>query len=143
MASTTYDSFTYDHATDAVELSTDTFYVMLVSGYTPNSTTHTRRSDVTGEITGTGYTAGGQALAGITFTLDTTTHKTIVKSTNPSWPTSTIAATGSVVYKRRGGLATADELVSFTDFGGTVTSTAAAFTITSFATAGFLTINKV
>jgi hypothetical protein len=143
MASTTYDSLTHDIITDVVEMSTDTFYVMLVNGYAPNFRTHARRSDVTGEVTGTGYTAGGQALAGLAFTLDTTNDKTVVTCTNPTWPTSTIAATGAVVYKHHGGVATADELVSYVDFGGTVSSTAAAFTITSFATNGFLSVNKV
>lgn len=143
MASTTYDSLTHDLATDAVELSTDTFHVLLVNGYVPNSTTHTKRSDVTGEVVGTGYTAGGQALAGLIFTLDNTTHKTTVTCTNPAWPGATISATGAVVCKWRGGAATADELVSYEDFGGTFTSTNAPFTIDTFATNGFLTLNKV
>lgn len=142
-ASTTFDSLTHDIITDAVQMSIDTFHVLLVNGYTPNAKTHARRSDVTGEVTGTGYTAGGQALAGLVFTLDTTTDKTVVTCTNPSWPGATIAATGAVVCKWRGGVATADELVSYVDFNGTVTSTNAAFTATTFATNGFLTANKV
>ena len=144
MPSATYDSLTSDFAAGNVVPATDTLYVMLVSGYTPNSRTHARRSDVTGEVTGTGYTAGGQALAGVTATLDNTTNdRTTLTATNPTWATATISATGAVVYKRRGGAASADNLVSYIDFGGTVSATAAAFTITSFATNGFLYINKV
>jgi hypothetical protein len=142
-SSTSFDSTTFDIATGALVLSIDTLYVMLVSGYTPNAKTHQKRSDVTGEITGTGYTAGGQALSGVTATKDTTNDDTLLTSTNPAWATSTLSATGAVVYKHRGGASSADELVSYVDFGGTVTSTAAAFTITSFATNGFHKISKV
>ena len=141
MASTSYDSLTHDVAAGNVVLSTDTLYVMLVSGYTPVKATHAHRSDVTGEVTGTGYAAGGQALSGVAATLNTGSNLTLLTATNPAWASSTISATGAVVYKHRGGASSADELVSYVDFGGTVTSTAAAFTITSFATNGFLSIN--
>lgn len=143
MASTSFDSTTFDVGSGNIVLSTDTFFVLLTSGYTPNAKTHLKRSDVTGEISGTGYTAGGVALSGVTATKDTTNDLTLLTATNPAWPTSTLSATGAVVYKHRGGLASADELVSYIDFGGTVTSTAATFTITSFATAGFLKLSKV
>lgn len=141
-ASTTFDSLTSDVATGAVILSTDTLYVMLVNGYTPNTRTHAKRSDVTGEVTSTGYTAGGAALAGVTATLDNTTNdRTTMTATNPSWSGVTLTATGAVVYKHRGGAATADNLVSYVDFGGSVTATGATFTITSFSTNGFLYVN--
>lgn len=144
MASTSYDSLTDDVVLGNVILATDSLYVMLVSGYTPNARTHAKRSDVTNEITGTGYTTGGQALASVTATLDNTTNdRTTLTATNPAWPTSTLSATGAVVYKHRGGAASADNLVSYIDFGGTVTSTSATFTITSFASTGFLNVNKV
>lgn len=141
-ASTSFDSTTYDVATGAIVLASDTLYVLLVNGYIPNAVTHQKRSDVTGEVTGTGYTAGGQALAGVAATKDTTNHWTLMTATNPAWAGATIAATGAVVYKHRGGLATADELISYVDFGGTVTSTANPFTVTSFATAGFHKITR-
>lgn len=142
-SSTSFDSTTNDLATGTIVLTTDPLWVLLVSGYTPNAKTHAKRSDVTGEVTGTGYTAGGQALASVAATVDTTNDKTLLTATNPAWSSSTISATGAVVYKHRGGASSADNLVSYVDFGGTVTSTAAAFTITSFATTGFLAINKV
>lgn len=142
MSSTVYDSFTRDLASQAVNLGGGLLYVMLVNGYTPAVKTDAKRSDVTGEVTGTGYTAAGQALAGVAGALDTTNDKTVYTATNPSWANATITATGAVVYQKNGGLATADPLIAYIDFGGTVSSTNGPFTITSFATSGFLSLNK-
>lgn len=132
MASLTYDSFRYDQATGAIDLDTGTFGMMLVtSAYTPNKGTHAKRSDVTNEVTGTGYTSGGATLTSISVTNDTTNHWTKFTSASPSWATATITARGGVIYNKRGGAATADELVCYLDFGSDVSSTAATFTVTA------------
>ena len=141
--STAFDSTTLDIVSGNVVLATDTLYVMLVNGYTPLPKVHSKRSDVSGEVVGTGYTSGGQALSGVTPTENTTSDLTLLTATNPAWAASTITATGAVVYKHRGGAASADNLVCYVDFGGTVSSTAATFTITSFASSGFLAVSKV
>jgi hypothetical protein len=97
----------------------------------PNIDTHTKRSDVTNEVTGTGYTAGGVALTSASrspTTRPTTGPSSL--SANPSWATATITARGAVIYKSRGGAATADELVCYLDFGSDQTSTAGTFTVT-------------
>src|SRR5579884_1432814 len=131
MASVIYDSVTRDEANGAVNFGSDTFYAMLVtSTYTPNKGTHAKRSDVTNEVTGTGYTAGGTPIT-CTVALDTTNHKTTLTFAAVSWASSTITARGLVVYKHRGGLASADELVFYDDFGADVTSTAGTFSVAS------------
>jgi hypothetical protein len=131
MASLIFDSFAYDNATGAIDLDTDTFKIMLVtSTYSPNKKTHTKRSDVTNEVVGTGYTAGGVALTSVVVTNDTANDRTKFSSANPSWPTATITARGAVIYKSRGGAASADELVCYLDFGSDQTSTAGTFTVT-------------
>lgn len=132
MASLTYDSCLEDEARGNIDYDTDTFYAMLVgSGYTPNKGTHTKRSDITAEVSGTGYTAGGTAVTP-TITKDTVNHRLDVAFSNPSWPSSTISnAVGSVIYKRRGGAASADELVAFVEFSnGATSSTNATFSVT-------------
>jgi hypothetical protein len=49
-----------DLARNNIDFDTDTFKAMLVtSSYTPNKDTHDKRDDVTNEVAGTGYTAGG------------------------------------------------------------------------------------
>lgn len=129
MASTAYDSMCYDSMTGAIDFDTDSFKVMLVtSGYTEDKAAHSKRSSVTNEVTGTGYTAGGQAIAP-TVTKDTTNHRTTIVFPQVTWPTSTLTARKAVYYKSRGGASSADELIAVDDFGSDVTTTAGTFTL--------------
>ena len=131
MASLIYNSAIDDMAKGAIDFDTDTFKVMLVtSTYTANKDTHTKRSDVTNEVSGTGYTAGGVTSA-CTVTKDTANDKVTLSLAAVSWATSTITARGAVYYKSRGGASSADELVAYVDFGGDVSSTAATFSLGS------------
>ena len=130
MASLIYDSAVNDIATGLIDLDTDTFWVMLTtSTYTANKQTHAKRSDVTNEVSGTGYSAGGQAVT-VTVTPDTANDRVNVTFSTVTWPTSTITARYCVVYKRRGGLSSADNLVFLGDFGGNVSTTGGTFTLT-------------
>ena len=62
MASFGYNSMLRDTVTGAIDFDTDTFKVMLVgAGYT-ESRAHSKRSDVSSEVSGAGYTAGGAVL---------------------------------------------------------------------------------
>jgi hypothetical protein len=129
MASLIYNSAIDDMARGAIDFDTDTFKVMLVtSSYTANKDTHDKRDDVTNEVSGTGYTAGGVASA-CTVTKDTANDKVTLGFAAVSWATSTITARGAVYYKSRGGASSADELVAYVDFGGDVTSTGATFSL--------------
>lgn len=130
MASLIYNSSLEDLARGAIDYDTDTFYMMLVtSSYVPNKDTHTKRSDVTNEASGSGYSAGGQASA-VTITKDTGNDRVDVGFATVTWATASVTAAGAVIYKRRGGASSADELVAFLDFGGNVTSTAGDFVVT-------------
>jgi hypothetical protein len=129
MPSLIYNSFFEDLARGAIDLDTDTVWVMLTtSGYSENKDTHLKRSDVTNEVSGTGYTAGGQSVT-VTVTKDTVNDRLDVSLGSASWASSTITARKAVYYKRRGGAATADELIMVNDFGSDVSSTAATFTL--------------
>lgn len=129
MASLIYNSCLDDMARGAIDFDTDTFKVMLVtSSYTPNKDTHDRRDDVTNEVTGTGYTAGGVTSA-CTVTKDTANDKVTLSFAAVSWASSTITARAAVIYKSRGGAAGSDELVAYNDFGSNVSSTGATFSI--------------
>lgn len=130
MASIWYDSALLDIATGNIDLANDTFYVLLVtSSYTP-SKGHAKRSDISGEVTGTGYTAGGAASA-CALALDTVNHRLTATFDPVSWASSTLSGVvGAVVYKSRGGAASADELLGFVDDGGSFTSTNGTFTQT-------------
>jgi len=129
MATLIYNSFFEDLARGDIDLDTDTFKVLLTTlTYTENKDTHTKRSDVTNEVTGTGYTAGGNT-ATITITKDTANDRLDVTLGGTTWPTSTITARKAVYYKSRGGASSADELVAVIDNGSDVTSTGATFTL--------------
>lgn len=128
MASLIFDSYFDDADKGNIVPNTDTFYGMLVtSSYTPNKKTHTKRSDVTNEVTGTGYTAGGAASAA-TLTKDTTNDREDLAFADIVWTTATLTARAVVIYKHRGGASSADELVAYVDFGADVSSVAGTFT---------------
>ena len=114
----------------AIDLDTDTFKMILTtSAYTPNQDTHNFRDDVTNEVVGTGYTAGGATMAGVSVTNDTATNEVRISWTDPTWPSSTITARTAVIYKSRGGAASADELLAYCTEASDITSTAGTFTV--------------
>lgn len=127
-ASTIYDSFTDDLVNGNIAPASDTYFVMLVNGYSPNKGTDTKRSNVTNEATGAGYTSGGSASA-VTIAKNTGTNQETLTFAQVTWTiTGTLTATGCVIYKSRGGSSTLDNLVAYVDFGGSFTSTNATFT---------------
>ncbi len=130
MASLIYNSVLNDIARSNVDFDTDTFKTMLTtSAYTENKDTHAKRSDVTSEVVGTGYTAGGTTVAVTVAAIDTANDRQVITFASINWPTSTITARKAVTYKSRGGAASADELVFVNDFGADVISTSGTFTI--------------
>ena len=130
MADVIYNSFKRDLMTGAIDLDTDTIRVMLVTAtYAPDQDAHTKRSDITNEVTGTGYTAGGAAIANKTVTVDNTDNEGVFDGDDVTWATSTITARGAVLYKARGGASSADELLCYFDFTTDRVSTGGPFTI--------------
>lgn len=86
-------------ASKKINLTSDTFKVMLVSSsYTPNQDTHTTKSDVTGEMTGTGYTAGGVTLTGLTLTQSTSENKWTWDADDVTWTGLTGSFRYAVIY---------------------------------------------
>lgn len=113
----------------SIDLDTDTIKVALVtSSYTPDQDTHDNFDDVTNEVTGTGYTAGGATLASVTVTADNTDNEGVFDAADVTWSTSTITARGAVVYKSTGTAATSP-LIAYYDFGSDQISSNGDFTI--------------
>ena len=132
MANAIYNSFKRDIMNGSIDLDTDTIRLMLVtSTYVPNIDTHAKRSDITNEVVGVGYTAGGVTLANKTVTINTATDACVFTADAINIPNATITARGCVLYKSRGGVASADELIAYGDFGSDITSTNGTFTITA------------
>jgi len=123
MASHLQNTFIPDLALGNLIPGTHTFRMLLVtSSYTPNKD-HDRRDDITNEVAnGNGYTTGGEMVT-MTVTKDDANDRTIISFSEPSWPNSSIAARYGLVYRARGGAASADEFMATLDFGGVITST--------------------
>jgi len=100
---------------------------LLTSSYTPAQTTHEWWSDVSAnDVVGTGYTAGGQALA--SKTLSASSLVTTMDAADPSWTSSTITARYAVFYKDTGTAGTSP-LIAYADFGSNISSTNGTFTV--------------
>jgi len=102
--------------------------MLVTSSYTENKDTHTKRSDITNEITATGYTTGGKACT-VAVAKDTATDRVTVTFQSVNWTGFTGTARKAIYYKSRGGASSADELVGVNDFGADVTLTASTFVV--------------
>jgi hypothetical protein len=128
MASTIPQSLLDDIFEGRIDIDTDTFKVMLLtSAYTPNIL-HDRRDDLTNEVSGTGYTAGGATVT-CSVARDDGNRRVEITCGSASWASSTITARYAAYYKSRGGAASADELLLVNDFGSDVISTGGTFSL--------------
>lgn len=139
MASFVYNSFKRDIMNGSIDLDTDTIKVALTtSSYTPDKDAHDNFDDVTNEVTGTGYTAGGASLANKTVTVDNTNDLGKFDADDVTWSTSTITARYAVIYKSTG-TASTSKLIGVIDFGSDKSSSAGNFTI-QWSASGILTL---
>jgi hypothetical protein len=104
------------------DLDTDTIKIALYTSAATLSaaTTAYTTSD---EVVCTGYTAGGNTLAGATVSLTGTTA--FVDFTDTTWTTATITARGALIYNS----SKSNKAVAVLDFGSDKTSTAGNFTV--------------
>jgi len=123
-----YHKFLTSLANKEIDWGTDTIKVMLTtSAYTPNQATHQYKSDVTNEVTGTGYTAGGATLASKTEVI--TSGVKVFDAADTTWAGATLTARYAVIYDSTGTDATS-ALIGYIDFGVDVPAVSGAFTIT-------------
>ena len=139
MASQVYNSFKRDILNGSIDLDTDTIRCALVtSSYTPDIDAHDNFDDITNEVSGTGYSAGGAALASKVVSVDNTDNEGVFDAADVTWTTSTITARGAVLYKDTGSAATS-KLICYVDFGSDKSSSAGDFTI-QWASEGILNL---
>jgi hypothetical protein len=117
-------------ANKEIDLDSDTIKVALTtSSYTPSQGTHDYFSDVTNEVSGTGYTAGGATLSSKTVSVSGTTFT--FDAADTVWSASTIAnARYAVIYDATPGSAATNPLIAYVDFVTDRSTTAGTFTIT-------------
>ena len=107
----------------------DTIKVMLcTSSYTPDQDTHDYKDDVTNEVSGNGYTAGGATLANASLGYTAGTNVIKLDGDDVTWSSSSITARYAVIYKDSG-VAGTSPLIAYIDFGEDKTSDNGNFTI--------------
>jgi hypothetical protein len=140
MADVIFNSFKKKIMDGSIDLDTDTIKVALVtSSYAPNQDSHDFFDDVTDEVSGTGYTAGGATLANKAVTQDNTDNEGVFDADDVTWSTSTITARGAVIYKSTG-TASTSPIICYIDFGSDKSSSAGNFTL-QWAAEGILNLN--
>lgn len=124
-----YGAFLLSLTKGLFDLDTDVLKVALTtSTYVPNMDTHEFFDDVTDEITGTGYTAGGATLAGVTLTYDSTNNRAVLAADDVVWTGATFTAHYAVVYQSTG-VAGTSRLIGYIDFGADKTYASEDFTL--------------
>jgi len=126
VASIIYDSFLADLASGAANTSHSYKAMLATSSYAEDRGAHSKRSSVTNEISGTGYTAGGASVT-VSASLNTTAHKLTLTIGAVSWPNSSITARKLIVYKTTGTAAN-DCLVACIDNGTDLVSSSSTMT---------------
>lgn len=110
-----------------MDFSSDTAQTFKIALYTSSATldASTTAYSATNEVTGTGYTAGGNTL---TISANPTSSGTTayLDFADTTWSTATITARGALIYKADGAT---NPAVAVLDFGGDKTSTAGDFTV--------------
>lgn len=125
MADIVPNQFKLDLADAIHDWTVETVKIMLLTSTATPTASWASRADVTNEVVGAGYSAGGATL--------TTPARTLVGSTvqldgdDTQWAAATITARYAVAYKSNGGAASGDPLIGIWDFGADKTSTAGTF----------------
>lgn len=106
---------THDLDTDTIKIALFTSSATLGASTTAYSTTN--------EVSGTGYTAGGNTLLGATISLSGSTA--IVDFSDTTWSSATITARGALIYNS----SKSDKAIAILDFGSDKSSTNGDFTV--------------
>lgn len=109
------------------DFDTGTSQTFKIALYTSSATLSAATTAYTtsNEVTGTGYSAGGQALT-ISQVPTSSGTTAFIDFSDVTWSTATITARGALIYLANG---TTNPAVAVLDFGGDKTSTAGNFTI--------------
>jgi hypothetical protein len=106
----------------------DTSQVYKIALYTNQATLNASTSGYTaiGEVSGAGYTAGGNTLV-ISVRPTNSNNVTYLSFANSVWPAATFVARGALIYKADGGT---NPAVCVLDFGSDKTVNSQTFTVT-------------
>jgi len=105
-------SFRSDIVQGGQNLSANTLKMALYDGFAtlgPTTTAYTTAN----EVTGTGYTAGGNTITGVTISTDVTNNTVYINFDNVSWPGASFTARGALIYNS----SQSNKSVAVLDFG--------------------------
>ncbi len=100
----------------AFDFANDEFKVALVTAaYSPDRDAHEVLADITNEVAGINYTAGGKILENMTLTRDDANDRAVLDADNLVWSVASFTARAAVIYQNTGSAA-ASPLLAFVDF---------------------------
>jgi hypothetical protein len=105
-------SFRSDIVQGDQDLSANTLKMALYDGFATLGPTTTAYS-TTNEVVGTGYTAGGNTITGVTINTDADTNTVYINFNNVSWPGASFTARGALIYNS----SQSNKSVAVLDFG--------------------------
>jgi hypothetical protein len=117
-------SFRSDIVQGDQDLSANTLKMALYDGFAtlgPTTTIYTTEN----EVTGTGYTAGGNTITGVTIATDANTNTVYIDFNNVSWPGASFTARGALIYNST----QSNKSIAVLDFGSDKLFTAANNTV--------------
>jgi hypothetical protein len=125
-----YDNYWTSLNAAKINLLSDTIKLMLLgAGYTPARGTHQFKSDVVAqEITGTGYTAGGNTIGAMANAVAANVYT--ITGANASWPAATFSANYAALYDSTPATDATRPLIGYVDFGGAQSPSAGTLSVT-------------
>jgi hypothetical protein len=107
-------SFRSDIVQGDQDLSANTLKMALYTAYaTLNPSTTAYVEDDPNEVVGTGYTAGGNTITGVTINTDISTNTVFINFDNVSWPGASFTARGALIYN----VTQSNKSIAVLDFG--------------------------
>ena len=119
------NSFKQEMLQAGQNLATDTLKMALYTAFSDIGQLTTVYT-TTNEVTGTGYTAGGVVMTGVTISTDVNTGTVYVDFADVSWPGANFTARGALIYN----VTQSNKSVAVLDFGSDKTFTSTSNTVT-------------
>lgn len=113
--------------TNGLDSETAVKVLMVTDSEAPNYDSHDFRNDILAEVTGTGYTLGGNVITSTALTLSSTVLT--YDAADTSWAASTIANAMAAVGYFNVGTSATDPLIWLSDFVTAASSSAGTFTV--------------
>ena len=118
-------SFRSDIVQGGQNLSSNTLKMALYTAYATLSQDTTAYT-TDNEVVGTGYTAGGNTITGVTITTDSATNTVYINFNNVAWPGASFTARGALIYNST----QSNKSIAVLDFGSDKLFTATNNTVT-------------